>query len=158
MDRLLPQPENGDPSEDYANTVAQLPYYEYRALDKCASEIRLLSFASHGDLSSIQLKPCVPPEESEVRLMAVRRTLARYNRPLLRCHIEHALLIKRPRYSVLSYTWGDASNRMAINVDDRILLVTENLYSALAHVEFPNKRIWIDAICIYLDRHQTKYR
>lgn len=152
------QSENVEHTEwvNYINTAARLPFYRYRTLDRSAAEIRLVSLAPHDDLSlSVSPEDCLSVDESEVQRMAVYRTIAQYSRPLLRCRIEHTSLTEAPLYSALSYTWGDDYKR-AIIVGDRILLVTENLYSALAHIEFPNERIWIDAICINQEDQQEK--
>ena len=93
-----------------------------------------------------------------------------------------------PRYEALSYTWGDPtklvdsveviSERTTVKRKNLlskirksrrqlqpslsapvIFHVTENLYSALLHLRGNEPRVlWIDAICLYLDRCRTKYR
>jgi hypothetical protein len=162
MDSQLPQPENAELREhaervDYMNAAARRPFYEYRPLDRSASEIRLVAFLPYRDLSlSVKLDDYLPEDESEEKRMTVDRTLAQYNRPLLHCHIEHVSLNEKPRYSALSYVWGDTSHRMALIVDGCVLLITENLYSALTNIEFLNQKIWIDAICINQADHREK--
>jgi hypothetical protein len=53
-------------------------------------------------------------------------------------------------YEALSYTWGQSASRKPISINGTILLVTENLYSALLHLRDEKKPriLWIDAICI----------
>ncbi|KAG4441647.1 hypothetical protein IFR05_002854 [Cadophora sp. M221] len=55
-----------------------------------------------------------------------------------------------PPYEALSYTWGDASNKIPIKVDDSTFEVTANLYAALEHIREDTSTVtlWIDAICI----------
>lgn len=47
-------------------------------------------------------------------------------------------------------------NKVAIIADDCILLVTENLYSALSQIKFPTKRLWIDSMCINQEENKEK--
>jgi hypothetical protein len=53
-------------------------------------------------------------------------------------------------YAALSYVWGDASDRVPIICDGKIVKVTVNLADALRHIrdhtEF--RFVWADAICI----------
>lgn len=55
-----------------------------------------------------------------------------------------------PPYKALSYTWGDASNKVPIRVNDSTFEVTTNLYAALEHIREDTSAVtlWIDAICI----------
>lgn len=61
-------------------------------------------------------------------------------------------------HEALSYVWGEASDRKAVTVDGRSLLVTQNLHDFLAEM-CPTADLdteackragpfWIDAICI----------
>ncbi|TVY90708.1 hypothetical protein LAWI1_G002622 [Lachnellula willkommii] len=66
-------------------------------------------------------------------------------------------------FEALSYTWGDHSelHRILVRGQKRCFLhITGNLESALRHLRYSDKTrlLWIDALCIYLDRPQTKYR
>ncbi|KAL2684548.1 hypothetical protein Neosp_005626 [[Neocosmospora] mangrovei] len=53
-------------------------------------------------------------------------------------------------YSALSYTWGDSFARDMIQVDGRVLHITDSLHNALQHLRDSNedRTIWADAICI----------
>ncbi|KAL5344889.1 hypothetical protein ACLOAV_010286 [Pseudogymnoascus australis] len=58
-------------------------------------------------------------------------------------------------YDALSYAWGDAQDRVAIHVNGKTLLVTQNLWSFLRHqrdtfapTDNSDRTFWIDAICI----------
>jgi hypothetical protein len=61
-------------------------------------------------------------------------------------------LTRCPPYEALSYVWGkfDPSNRHTIEIENQVLEVTPNLFSALhdlrSHIR--ERFIWIDAICI----------
>lgn len=56
-------------------------------------------------------------------------------------------------YIALSYVWGDESNKMPIVVNGGRVMVTQNLYAALAFLgpELQESEIWIDAVCINQD-------
>ena len=65
------------------------------------------------------------------------------------------------RYSALSYTWGtskDANESVLLN--DRRFFVRRNLYAFLEHAReyYPDKPLWIDAMCINQDDIPEKNR
>lgn len=75
------------------------------------------------------------------------------------CQLSVVSLLEKPRYSALSYVWGDAANKETIVVKGIIVQVTVNLKAALRNfgrhwkVFNPNRdpssmRIWADALCI----------
>ncbi|CAI9629097.1 unnamed protein product [Alternaria burnsii] len=57
---------------------------------------------------------------------------------------------KRPPYTALSYTWGDAAIVDYVHVNDEKIGVGANLFHALQDVRSPDESIiiWVDAICI----------
>ncbi|KAJ2898048.1 HET-domain-containing protein [Zalerion maritima] len=65
------------------------------------------------------------------------------------------ILRSTPKYEALSYTWGDASERLTIFGDDdgALLLVTRNLFEALSHLRHASapRTLWVDAVCINQD-------
>jgi len=63
-------------------------------------------------------------------------------------------------YEALSYFWGSADRRRSVLVDDRRLLVTENLHAALLRLRDPTlpRILWIDAICINQDNYEERKR
>ncbi|KAJ1323491.1 HET domain-containing protein [Microdochium nivale] len=69
----------------------------------------------------------------------------------LRCAVKIVSLDCTPRFTALSYVWGDPAVRRKIVVDDIDVEVTKNLHDALqwfsqqSQLEMP---IWADAICI----------
>jgi hypothetical protein len=82
--------------------------------------------------------------------------------------IEYELLysslngLDRIKFEALSYTWGDIydpQNRGNIMLFGHRHEITKNLESALRHLRFEDKEriIWVDSLCIYLDRPRTKY-
>ncbi|KAM0335773.1 hypothetical protein ACHAQA_000823 [Verticillium albo-atrum] len=58
-------------------------------------------------------------------------------------------------YEALSYTWGDAADRVPITINDRTLHVTSNLYNALhcLRSDAEDRVLWVDAICIDQGHH-----
>lgn len=75
------------------------------------------------------------------------------------CQLSVVSLLEKPRYSALSYVWGDAANKETIVVKGIIVQVTVNLKAAWRNfgrhwkVFNPNRdpssmRIWADALCI----------
>jgi hypothetical protein len=110
--------------------------YKYEQLDKTKQQIRLL-FLHPSERHSVQVQ----------------------------CTIAVVPLEKAPLYNALSYCWGDASIQVAIKLQNygsaltSRLFVTSNLYSALRRIRSKIEYIplRIDAVCIYLDRHQMEY-
>ncbi|KAK4167844.1 heterokaryon incompatibility protein-domain-containing protein [Cladorrhinum sp. PSN259] len=66
---------------------------------------------------------------------------------LRKCSLRAAICL---RYDALSYAWGDKTNKRAIIVNGRIVLITTSLEAALRHLRYPFRRrtLWADAICI----------
>jgi hypothetical protein len=62
-------------------------------------------------------------------------------------------------YEALSYAWGDtARSHHDLIRDHHQLQINANLDSALRRLRHPETycRLWVDAICVYPDRHRTK--
>jgi hypothetical protein len=104
--------------------------YEYESLEDASSTIRLVHIqAQHiafGDL------PGVP-----------------------RCRLRQCLLANKPKYTAVSYAWGDTNDTKPILPDGRRKQVTNNLWqcSSLKSRDLRDERIerqayWIDAISI----------
>ncbi|ORY13968.1 heterokaryon incompatibility protein-domain-containing protein, partial [Clohesyomyces aquaticus] len=66
------------------------------------------------------------------------------------CSQMTATLKDPPAYKTLSYAWGSPTRNHTVFVDNKKLLVTENLHTALLHLRNEQRAlcIWIDAICI----------
>ncbi|KAF2193975.1 hypothetical protein K469DRAFT_709454 [Zopfia rhizophila CBS 207.26] len=62
-------------------------------------------------------------------------------------------------YEALSYVWGDSDNPRSISVDKHGLSVTANLHAALSRLRDHSleRILWVDAVCIYLDRSRIKH-
>jgi hypothetical protein len=60
-----------------------------------------------------------------------------------------------PQYEALSYTWGDPTDKLSIEVNGSTIQVTTNLFSALLALRKPNEDriLWIDALYIKSRRH-----
>ena len=63
-------------------------------------------------------------------------------------------------YEALSYVWGGWDKPHCISIDGCNVYVTANLYAALICLrDLHTERImWVDAICIYCNGHQTECR
>jgi hypothetical protein len=62
-------------------------------------------------------------------------------------------------YEALSYAWGDTARSHHVLIrDHHQLQINANLDSALRRLRHPETycRLWVDAICVYPDRHRTK--
>jgi hypothetical protein len=61
-------------------------------------------------------------------------------------------------YDALSYAWGSTLDKKTIQLNGTLFLVTQNLHSALRHLQGGEeaRKIWIDAICI--DQDNTNER
>lgn len=100
-------------------------------------------------------------EEGEIRLMFIETlgtqasTLNSDHQPRLCCRLEHVCLRDQPRYTALSYAWGDPTMTQDLVLDGQRLQVTQNLASALDHLLAEHRDhgegaivLWVDAVCI----------
>lgn len=75
-----------------------------------------------------------------------------YSAEPLRCELIEAFLheVDGMPYDALSYTWGDASARREITVNQQSFSITANLETALHALRLPHqdRLLWVDAICI----------
>ena len=68
---------------------------------------------------------------------------------LIRAEIVTASLTRAPKYSALSYTWGDERLTKCIQIDGRDVPVARNVEAALKELDLPTGNlIWIDALCV----------
>lgn len=86
--------------------------------------------------------------QKEIRLVSLQPAFLESD--TIVCTLEHARLEDRPKYSALSWAWGDANQTEMIVLEGREWLAPRNLVIALR--AFRQKlepwRAWIDAICI----------
>ena len=78
----------------------------------------------------------------------------------VRCTIEHVALSAKPRFTALSYVWGDPADIAPIRLDGKEFNVSTNLRAGLARMCGPpsaqndpdgrlgDEWLWVDAICI----------
>jgi hypothetical protein len=112
-----------------------LPFI-YRSLDEARSEIRLLRIRKRkrDRLSSVS---------------TTKSSLESYDQ-LLSCNLECASLHDRPKYTALSYVWGDASDTLPILLGGHRIQITRSLSEALHQLVLDPTigQLWVDAICI----------
>lgn len=72
--------------------------------------------------------------------------------------LETVALEDEPRYTALSYVWGDPSDRVPFVLDNHRLLITRNLALALQALQLDDEPfvLWIDALCINQDDLKEK--
>lgn len=91
--------------------------------------------------------------KNEIRILTVlsrdfARNLKRDDQIL--CTLQHVSLDSSPEYNALSYTWGEQVDYNVVWVNDQVLSVPKNLFTALQRVQHQslNCPLWVDALCI----------
>lgn len=76
------------------------------------------------------------------------------------CLLHQVRLSSSPRYTTISYVWGDLQEQRVVLVNGKVARVTQNLYDALIALRLPSKCriIWVDALCINQQDDQEKGR
>ncbi|KAK0117539.1 hypothetical protein ONS95_011878 [Cadophora gregata] len=126
---------SGDKDEDYRYSAImnalqrRIALWIYRSLNQSNNEIRLL-----------RIHP-VSQQPSNVK-----------DTKVVSCSLEvRSLDDASLEFDALSYVWGDAMQAMPIFIDNKVLLVSRNLYEALESFRDNGKipgLLWVDAICI----------
>ncbi|UPX12688.1 uncharacterized protein EKO05_0003227 [Ascochyta rabiei] len=92
------------------------------------------------------LKPC------EIRLLTIIWTTSNEFKLQTECHT----LTGDLEFDAISYVWGTSPASVAITCNDAVLAITPTAFEMLGYLYLfkpePKRPIWIDAICIYLDR------
>ncbi|KAI0186890.1 heterokaryon incompatibility protein-domain-containing protein [Xylaria flabelliformis] len=91
------------------------------------------------------------PSERSIRLLSLEPSTD--TNAEIRCTVSAADLDNlrdKDSYEALSYVWGSLTGTIPICCNDKELLVTPDLYSALRRLRrrFSSRVLWIDAICI----------
>jgi Heterokaryon incompatibility protein (HET) len=124
-----------DPELYEAQTLSDLPQFEFRQLNDEKSEI------------------------SVVYLQGTSTVITQAGFESLPCaFIEHVSLQAELKFLALSYVWGDATQKFPILLDGRVFYVTLSLLEALKRLQHADYTvpIWIDAICINQADNQEK--
>ncbi len=68
----------------------------------------------------------------------------------IRTELHQASMHAPPQYDALSYTWGGQTPTRPVICNNRVLLITENAFSAIRRLRCHSepRKLWIDAICI----------
>ncbi|KAH7303227.1 heterokaryon incompatibility protein-domain-containing protein [Stachybotrys elegans] len=97
-----------------------------------------------------------PVGKAEIRLVTVKKN----ERDQLEATIQHVELDEEEpvRFTAVSYTWGDPSNRVQLPCGSSFLSITTSLYEALGEIinVSPHEALWIDQICINQEDHLEK--
>ncbi|PMD29634.1 HET-domain-containing protein [Hyaloscypha variabilis F] len=103
------------------------------------------------------------PEWKEFRLLRIRPPiLSKSSQSIhstpIECDLFVASRINPPTYLALSYTWGDPTRVVPIQINDSTRNVTLNLRTALEHIRQEHEAviIWVDAVCIDQTNHEEK--
>jgi Heterokaryon incompatibility protein (HET) len=118
-------------SFDYASMPIEPAKHEIRLLDiqPCSGDSENIAPHSHT-FTPIDKRPC----------------------PRIQCSMRRVCLDDGPKFTALSYTWGDPDleDRGLILLDDVEVSVTPNLESALLHLRQASATttLWVDALCI----------
>lgn len=92
----------------------------------------------------------LPADGASIRLLRLQPNSA--NDAKVQCTLFHASLadVQRVQYEALSYTWGDATQTVDIELNGTIFPVTINLDAALRALRKPDepRTLWVDAVCI----------
>lgn len=93
--------------------------------------------------SSITYAP-LSSETKQIRTLTLRAGEAH---DPVRCSLHLASLEEQPIYEALSYTWGDATYTVPIEVDGVRFNATENLTQALRHIREAGRELtlWVDS-------------
>jgi len=100
----------------------------------------------------------LPADQDTIRLVDIRPTVD--SRQPIQCYMRPVQLSRKPEYTALSYVWGSTENKQTIFLDNLPKEVTINLSNALRDIREDRSSVmlWVDALCLYLDRRRTKYR
>jgi hypothetical protein len=104
------------------------------------------------------------PTSREIRLIKIvpsNTTEAFENGRPVECSMCCASLDSPPSYVALSYVWGDPARKKDLNIDGKIVRITESLDTALRHLRsfggnITSRPLWIDALCINQDDNDEK--
>lgn len=90
-------------------------------------------------------------DEDSTRLITIDADLDSDGR--ISCQLETTTFSSRPRFTALSYRWGDETNQLPVIVNGRVCCVTPNLHDALSYlrVVMPGEKLWVDALVINQD-------
>ena len=109
---------------------------------------KALSARPKNARSAFSYEPLDPSIDS-IRLIVLHPPQKGENSKVVRCHLVHTTFRAKPNYDALSYTWGEPEHSQTIFLNDKEVLVRENLYSALFYLRREqDKNLWADAIRI----------
>ncbi|KAI3324517.1 hypothetical protein HD806DRAFT_533979 [Xylariaceae sp. AK1471] len=100
------------------------------------------------------------PLRNEIRLLKIKNS--GWTTGGVECELEIVSLLRHPRFTALSYVWGDPTSKEDIIMHGSMWPVTRNLARALRTMRhhwtehFPDRdwsefRVWVDAVCINQD-------
>jgi hypothetical protein len=102
-----------------------------------------------GTMSEYHYSPLSPSSIRLLRLLPIGDNPKHLRCELFEYPLQHSDKSSHP-YEALSYIWGSEDKPKSIAVNDQNLHITQNLYTALLHLQdhLFSRVFWIDAICI----------
>jgi hypothetical protein len=96
-------------------------------------------------------------DEDSIRLLEI---LAGPKYSPIRTKLHLRRLSSQVCFEAISYTWGNDKDRVTIIVDAQPVKIRRNLWKFLSVLRKSDEArlVWVDALCIYLDRYRTKCR
>lgn len=92
--------------------------------------------------------PPLDPNEQQIRLLILTSTVSE---EALKCSLRSVSPTSNPKYTALSYVWGDEAIRSPISINGEMTSITASLDIALRNLwrkEGEEVWVWADAICI----------
>ena len=148
--------------------------YPYQSLNSKLGQIRLLhlfpkrtdSTTARGKSDEVWINAsadrsaCVLLDESVDKVKTNDGQFSKESESLQTClgKLETVALEDEPRYTALSYVWGDPSDRVPFVLDNHRIPITRNLALALQALQLDDEPfvLWIDALCINQDDLKEK--
>ena len=120
------------------------------------SEASTRRMSSTSLTSRFKYSPLDPKVRRAIRVISIRPHL---QDGMISCDIEHATT--KSSYRAVSYTWGNPDDpHEPILISGCPFTVRRNLHRFLSHArkEYPDRALWIDALCINQDDKQERAR
>jgi hypothetical protein len=111
------------------------------------TSVLFISLKTHHTMSSSLYQQQLCSEPQEIRTLTLKQ--GAFDDPI-HCTLQTVSLADNPKYTALSYVWGDATERLPIYIDGTLFSATKNLKIALQYIRKADcdQVMWVDAVCI----------